>query len=72
MQRLYGAFWTDEHGRLLWALHRNGRSVRRQARPLRALVVSMPLPSKEARMWDAPTFRHCADRVECDWRPRPV
>jgi len=67
--RLYGAFWVDAAtGRAMWALGRNGRRVKLQARRLAALVVSMPLPYGGGA-WDAPTFRACADRRECDYRP---
>lgn len=67
--RLYAAFWTHpETGRAMWGLHRNGRTIRRHGRRLGALVLSMPLPAGGGA-WDAPTFRHCADRVELDARP---
>lgn len=72
-QRLYGVFWTEDRpdGRLgvqMWGLERNGKHARRYARRVRGLCLSMLLPGPEYRLWDAPTFRHCADRVEGDWR----
>ena len=70
--RLYGVFWTNpETGRAMWALSRSGRVARQRARELRALVLSMSLPCSPGA-WDAPTFRACADRRECDYRPGGV
>lgn len=64
--RLYGVFW-QENGRPMWGMSRSRKRALRAARVQKALCVSMPLPSSNGP-WDAPTFRHCADRQEGDYR----
>lgn len=63
MQYLYGLFWTKADGTAMWALMRNGRLAIKVAKQgvEKVEIRRMPLPGKESRAWDAPTFRALSD-----------
>ena len=65
--KLYAVFYTSHDGKAMWGMHRNGRTARQIAKRVAGVLHAMPLPSREARVWDAPTFRHCSDLI-ADYR----
>lgn len=58
--KLYGVFALI-NGKAVWAMARNKRVALRTARKYQGYVTWMPLPSPEARVWDAPTFLVSSD-----------
>lgn len=63
---LYGVFFQLD-GRARWGMERSKRRALAFARAAKGYVTRMDLPSPEARVWDAPTFRVCSE-VVADFR----
>lgn len=66
---LYGVFWVDPKGCLMWAMGRNRKRAEHYARAVKGYVTRMRTPGAE--VWDAPTFKVCSELV-ADYRPKGV